>query len=765
MLIKALLKMNISKIILVAMTVLVGVNLATAQPIRDVPRDKKLAYAEEKLAIGDQYSALEVLTEIYDDDTKKAVKDFSVVRKICNMYLVLRDYPGAERWLQRLVRGDKEGKFPTARFEYAQVLKMNKKYDDAQTEFEQFKKEYSGSDMARYQVLTNNEIAGIPLARTWAAYQPAETVVKSIGSRINTPSQEASPVSAGGADVFYASFGADTIVTLGKDQLVSNEKHLRIYKTSMSEDGTWAKGEALDKKINAKAVNTFDPAFSLDKKTFFFTRGVLSVNEVKGAKIYQASYDGSSFGEPTELSINSNDFKCKNPALGLIDGKEVLFFSSSMPGGQGGWDIWYSMKNSDGSFSTALNAGDKINTVGDEITPHIWKNKMFFSSNGHPTIGGYDIFSADMLNMGSWGNIQNMGESYNSNVDDFYFVVADNPCYAYLVSNRSGTVSLKSETCCDDVWVMTSPDRCPAELSVNTFDISNSSPLSGVKVELFDADSGQKIDEATNVANNTFKFQLSRNKNYKLVASRPGYANGTGTITTIDLPKNKVGQVDSKLYLDPGAALAVKTFDARSKLALNDVKVTLMDDTGKELDTKSLSNMGAFNLTAGKTYKLKAEKTGFSSDYKTYTAVLGKKDAELEMYLGLPLLDTIYYDFDKFNIRQPDAVETLDRIIETLKLYSGLVVEVGSHTDALGSNEYNNNLSNNRTASAIKYMSERGIVVERLVPVGYGEGQPIAPNDINGKDYPVGRQKNRRTVFRILRGLDEAPASSTEKKN
>jgi outer membrane protein OmpA-like peptidoglycan-associated protein len=62
-------------------------------------------------------------------------------------------------------------------------------------------------------------------------------------------------------------------------------------------------------------------------------------------------------------------------------------------------------------------------------------------------------------------------------------------------------------------------------------------------------------------------------------------------------------------------------------------------------------------------------------------------------------------------------------------------------------------------------MSERGVTVERLVPVGYGEGQPIAPNDVNGKDNPVGRQKNRRTVFRILRGLDEAPAPSTEKKN
>jgi outer membrane protein OmpA-like peptidoglycan-associated protein len=114
------------------------------------------------------------------------------------------------------------------------------------------------------------------------------------------------------------------------------------------------------------------------------------------------------------------------------------------------------------------------------------------------------------------------------------------------------------------------------------------------------------------------------------------------------------------------------------------------------------------------------------------------------------VLDNIYYDFNKYNIREDAAVQ-LDKLVQLLIDNPEIKIELGSHTDSIDDNSYNLQLSQRRAESAVRYIVQHGIAPDRLVAKGYGEEKPIARNtNPDGTDNPVGRQKNRRTEFKIL---------------
>ena len=119
-------------------------------------------------------------------------------------------------------------------------------------------------------------------------------------------------------------------------------------------------------------------------------------------------------------------------------------------------------------------------------------------------------------------------------------------------------------------------------------------------------------------------------------------------------------------------------------------------------------------------------------------------------------LHNIYYEYNKAEVGA-ESKRTLDSIAQLLLEHPTLIVEVGSHTDSKGNATYNKKLSEQRSLAALLYLRNQGIEAERLIPVGYGDAQPIAPNKIDGQDNEAGRALNRRTEFRILEGraIDE----------
>lgn len=169
----------------------------------------------------------------------------------------------------------------------------------------------------------------------------------------------------------------------------------------------------------------------------------------------------------------------------------------------------------------------------------------------------------------------------------------------------------------------------------------------------------------------------------------------------------------------------------------------------------------SFTLEDHQPLKVQADATGFISN----SAAMGTPaDMEEEMmkYPDLCLLpeapkvdekfviENVYYDFNKADLK-PASYPALDEIVRMLNTYPNMSIELGAHTDSKGSDTYNMKLSEARAQSVVKYLVEKGIAAERLVAKGYGETAPVAPNEIDGKDNPEGREKNRRTEFKVLK--------------
>jgi outer membrane protein OmpA-like peptidoglycan-associated protein len=114
------------------------------------------------------------------------------------------------------------------------------------------------------------------------------------------------------------------------------------------------------------------------------------------------------------------------------------------------------------------------------------------------------------------------------------------------------------------------------------------------------------------------------------------------------------------------------------------------------------------------------------------------------------VVQNVYYDYDKAEVK-PESYPALDEIVRMLNTYPNMEIELSAHTDSKGSDEYNQRLSEARAQSVVDYLVSKGIAKERLVAKGYGETQPVAPNTIDGKDNPEGREKNRRTEFKVLK--------------
>jgi predicted DNA-binding antitoxin AbrB/MazE fold protein len=164
--------------------------------------------------------------------------------------------------------------------------------------------------------------------------------------------------------------------------------------------------------------------------------------------------------------INKEGATNTHPSLTLINGKLTMYFASNRPGGEGGMDIWYSVKNSDGTWQSPVNAGKNVNTAEDEITPFFCNpcQTLFFSSTFHQGMGGFDIFKSHFEN-GIYGLPENVGFPINSPQNDMYFKYNDTRNKAYFTSNREGSFYEKYETCCNDIYYVNLPENSDSVLT------------------------------------------------------------------------------------------------------------------------------------------------------------------------------------------------------------------------------------------------------------------------------------------------------------
>jgi len=441
-------------------------------------------------------------------------------------------------------------------------------------------------------------------------------------------------------------------------------------------------------------ANDGTPAFTKDGGTVVFARGNTgkSKDPSPDVDLYISKKTGNAWSEPERLSISDSLAWDGSPSFSADE--RTLYFSSNRRGGKGGVDLYRVPIDNSGRFGRPINLGSVINTPGDELFPYVSTNgKLYFSSDGHPSIGGLDLFVASRNE--NEIIVEHLGVPINSIGDDFAISFSDST-QGYISSNRPGgkgddDIYFFKSTGSEDRWWTTAPPPVIDTLQkkiVNYF----------VQVKVVDP-SGSPIDSV----------KINVRKNGQTISNEN--TNKRGFIELIDMAENDelIFKCDKEDFIT-----------VRSSFTME----------GKTIPEALL--------------KKELTDTTFQVTITMDRPEIGKEISKLYE------LNSIYYDLNKADIR-PDAAEELDKIVQFLTDNPQMNLELGAHTDARASTAYNLKLSQRRADSAVNYIIRRGITKDRIKPKGYGESQLI--NECSdGVECPEEmHQQNRRTEFKIIK--------------
>ncbi len=655
-----------------------------------------------------------------------------------------------------------------ANYYYGLTLKHNGDYEGALEKLKEFKAKYDMPDKADWNKIANNEIKGAE----WAIAHPnsKKVKIKSLGDLINTGYEDAAPMPINDSTIYYTSLQKDDLVFIQRDKDIP---HYRMYQ-SQKVDGVWQRGKQLPTVFQDEEFGTGNSAISEDGNRIYFCK--CHHNEVDEiiCNLYLSEKKKDRWQEAVALnsSINDPKFTSTQPTVRTSgDGMDIVYFVSDREGGKGGMDIWYFIRTGRGDFKGPRLLGGAINTPQEEITPYYdnTQNLFYFSSNGHPSVGGFDVFVSFEEDDLGWVEPENVGLPINSTADDLYYVKEPGKTSGFLVSNREGTSKIRNKYVGDDIFYFEDFNYGLDGFIFNE-GINGDVPLEGATVRLFTTDVyGNEImvEELVNVKESYF-FNLKPDKEYKVEVVKTGFSSSFEYLSTTDIPYedtlnrnlsvNKTfTNVLGSLYDDKDSLKTTKLDNAI--LTLFEVNA---DGSKLSITTKRMASGVidfSFSLDNGKVYQIDVMKDGYFKRSipvntnnvpggKDYVEVIGLL-AAIEVGKSYELAN-ILYDFGKATLRNESKV-VLDELLEILKENANIIIELGSHTDSKGTDELNFKLSQARAQSCVDYIISKGISKGRLVAKGYGESSPVAPNENeDGSDNEDGRQKNRRTEFKVL---------------
>ncbi len=499
---------------------------------------------------------------------------------------------------------------------------------------------------------------------------------------INSTYPEYNPIiNADESIMMFTSCRPDSSLKNTKDP-TDNEYYEDIYITN-NNGSNWTPPENPGKPLNTE-LNDAIVGLSPDGQKLFIYKGS------NGGDIYQCNLEGDKWSKPEKLNNNINTKYHESSASFSYDGRTIYFVSNKQEG-YGGSDIYFSKINELGEWDKPINIGSNINTRYDEegVFMHPDGKTLYFSSEGHGTMGGLDIFKSVYEN-GKWSEPINLGYPVNTPDDDVFFSISASGEHGYFSSIR---LEGNGE---EDIYCITFLEY-QKKLINNTEDnllASIAKPIS---------------ETITQSKTKTSNLTLVKGIILDATTSKPVEA----TIEIIDNEKNEV----------------VSTFKSNSK-------------TGKYL----------ISLPSGHNYGMIVEAEEYLFHSENFDISPSTEYHEIEKDILLKkievgkkiVLKNIFFDFDKASIRD-ESMSELSRLTKLMNDVPTLKIEVSGHTDNVGSAAYNKSLSERRAKAVVDYLIKKRISKERLTYKGYGFSQPIATNNTE-----TGRQQNRRTEFKVL---------------
>lgn len=294
----------------------------------------------------------------------------------------------------------------------------------------------------------------------------------------------------------------------------TKEPYTDLFYSDVSNTGNFSLPLWFSSKLNTKN-NEGQVAFSPNEKTIYYTRSMRKKSS--NYKLFKAELNAKRrmiWENEIEIEVSSDEYSVENPHVS-VDGR-FLYFSSNMKGGFGGFDIYMARINNDGSIGTAINLGGNINTSKDEKYPHTTKDnkELYFSSTGHNSIGGYDVFISNRKNS-VYSAPRNLGMTINSTKDDLAFIIIEGNTGVFL-SNKGkrnkgfNMYHFKAEmTYKDSQGVVTTNDN---------------RILPNATVVLLNSE-GEEIERQTTGVDASYRFKIRPFENYQIIAEKDGYEN------------------------------------------------------------------------------------------------------------------------------------------------------------------------------------------------------------------------------------------------
>jgi outer membrane protein OmpA-like peptidoglycan-associated protein len=699
--------------------IIFAITLILIAPVIDVagaspPNPKKLKKAGDKyLSKGNFQSAL----DSYLEYSKKVSAEPEVNYKIGLCYLELERPASAQKFF-RTVRSQNWRPYPTEfEFYQARTFHLLHFFDSAHHYYGRFLRRYNKDhiDNKKLQIISEEMVYPAVYGKSYeqndnliSVKQAMEKLIASteeghkqkghgrkvfvqqLGSNINSMHDEYAPcISSDGRLLLFASNMPKGNIE-AKDDLKTED----LFFTQKDESDKFEKAARVNLANSAK--RNFAPiAFDYQMNGFLLYE---SISETKG-DIYYVSKKGDKWGIPSPLPepINSEYWE---PSAAFGSDREAIYFSSNRPGGKGGLDLYSSVKNSNGNWSTPINLGDEINTKFDEDAPYINPEGtyLYFSSRGHEGLGGYDIYRAK-LEGGKILGVENLRLPINSAQDDIYFSWTGDGTKAYFSSSREGEGKTNS-----DIYLM---DFSKSTLDVNVFAIDENDRR--IRVRNFKACLYQMPEE------NLFACQEKRLKNQATFYIVPG--------------KKYHLKVESEEYGHHiEEVMADQDFDLVSYITRN----VILDKMVVEVDTTPVVPVVLIADPDPETPV--AAKPKSTSKVKFKGAYFG---------VGQVLPVKVHFTFNEAENITDFSKSQLDMLFGLMEDHADLTIKMVAYTDLVGNETYNLDLSVKRAHTVRDYLVGKGLNESRIKYKGDGDHNPV----VKTKEANL---LNRRVEFEIV---------------
>jgi peptidoglycan-associated lipoprotein len=515
---------KISHILTLVFFVLAALNQASGQKQRSYIRVADEAFADERYSI-----AIEKYQKAYTKVKKNPIERDRISFQLAECYRKTGDPKRADIQYKRLIKNGYDSKEPIILLHYANAQKVEGNLDEAKTYYGLYEKKMPDDPRGKYGVEACTKIPN------WTEFESKYQVTEEKG--LNSREADFAPT--------YSSETYNSLIFTStregsKGKAIdewTNQRFSSLFQARMDRKNEWSTPELLDNQdkdgVNTEA-NEGAPTMNKDFTTLYFTRCPDVDGTKNGCQIYTSKRTGRFWSAPELLPLGADSTE----AVGhpTISGDElVIYYSSDRSGGMGGKDIWVAFRdNKSQPFGRPYNLGPIVNTPGDEMFPFLRADTMlYFASDGHPGLGGMDIFYTVPDTARMWSTPINVGIPINSSSDDFAIIFNPEGEQGFFSSNRNGRKSK------EDIFSFIIPPVA-FTLSGTVKDDRTLQFIPGARVDIVGSDGISMTARTSETGVYMFgKSQIMPNTTYEMTVSKDNYFNTSGRVTTVGYEKSK----------------------------------------------------------------------------------------------------------------------------------------------------------------------------------------------------------------------------------